>query len=664
MAEMTEQDREIFKSLMSRYKYNYDANYKTRQNYDEDLEYYIGYKNPQQTPLAYNESFNRILPVIYTILSRFMDQMFQSGNVVSVKPRTSRSLNASKGVEGLLNFQMENLNDCDQAGGAYLTLYKWFFNMLTFGKGITKTYWRKEERISPLRQPIPVPKMDRFGNFQGWDVIDNMKMEMQTVYDGPYTEVLHNKCFLPDPEYKSIQQMPAVFLVYKRSIDYIRRMIDKGIYRREALDGLGWETGQEDSEEAYCKSLEIEGYQTAADMDDDRWTGDVDILECYTKMIIEDEPYEIGSGIKIKGKEEEVICHIGNYKRILSLQRNVYGTRPLYDMGCYLQPELYWDIGLVRLTKGIQEQVNNLANLRLQNISMGINSMMRVDPNWQGDPGSLVWRPFGLIEAAQGEIAPLIIPDHAQGMFMEQEAFFKDTIQDLMGMYDYNMGATPNRQERVGVVYGIQAMGEARAKLMLMTADYQGLRPWLKYLMLLNTFHLPNGFEYRISAGDQNQFSRIFSGDIHPEYDFAARYTSMEPALGKQARLQQLMNLAQIMLQNPWINQYQWWKTIFELGDIREAEVMLKTPQQFMQEQQAQQQAQMMGAQMQLQAEKMKQQWETEGSIVKSNQDYQEDTALKAQEFQNDLSLAIVEGEMRNEQTERAKRTANALRKT
>ena len=27
-------------------------------------------------------------------------------------------------------------------------------------------------------------------------------------------------------------------------------------------------------------------------------------------------------------------------------------------------------------------------------------------------------------------------------------------------------------------------------------------------------------------------FSRIFSGDIHPEYDFAARYTSMEPALG------------------------------------------------------------------------------------------------------------------------------------
>lgn len=658
MAEMSVQDREIFKSLMARYKHQYDANYKTRNNYDEDLEYYLGYKDPTQTPLAYNESFNRILPIIYTILSRFMDQMFQSGNVVSVRPRRSQSQLNYKGVEGLLNFQMENLNDIDQAGGAYLTLYKWFFNMLTFGKGITKTYWRKEERISPLRQAIPIPKVDRQGNFQGWDVIDHMKMEMQTVYDGPYVEVLHNKCFIPDPEYKSIQKMPAVFLVYKRSIDYIKRMIDQGIYRRDSLDGLGWETGQEDSEEAYCKSIEIEGYQTASDMDDDRWTGEVDILECYSKMIIEDEPYEIGSGIQIKGKEEEVICHIGNYKRILSLQRNIYGTRPLFDMGCYLQPELYWDVGLVRLTKGIQNQVNDLANLRLQNISMGINSMLRVDPDWGGDPGSLVWKPFGLVEARQGEIEPLIIPDHAQNMFMEQEAFFKDTIQDLMGMYDYNMGATPSRQERVGVVYGIQAMGEARAKLMLMTADYQGMRPWLKYLMLLNTFHLPNGFEYRITSGDNNQFAKIFSGDIHPEYDFAARYTSMEPALGKQARLQQLMNLAQIMLNNPWINQYQWWKTIFELGDVREAESLLKTPQQMQMEQQQAQQSQMMMMQMQMQGEKIKKQLDTESKVLVSNQDYQEETALQAQRGQNDIALAIVEGNLRNEQQKRSDRAA------
>jgi hypothetical protein len=302
------------------------------------------------------------------------------------------------------------------------------------------------------------------------------------------------------------------------------------------MDGLGWEstggagTEPRDSCEAYSKSLSIEGYTTFEDSSpqDDFITKDIDIVEGYTKLILEDEPYEVGSGLKIKGKEEEVIVHIGNYKRILSLQRNIYGIRPLFDIGAYLQPELYWDVGLVRLTKGVQEQANNLANLRIQNIMMQVNQMLRVDPNWDGDPNSLTWRPFGLIEASQGEIEPIAIPDYNSNIFMEQERFFKDTIQDLMGMYDYNMGIPATRQERVGVVYGIQSMGEARAKLMLMTTDYMGIRPLLKYLMTLNTFHLPNGYEYRISQGSQNQFGRIFAGDIHPDFDFAGKVAAVD----------------------------------------------------------------------------------------------------------------------------------------
>jgi len=662
MANISEREQEIFKVLIQRYKTQWDMNRKTRENYDEDLEYYLGYRNPNDYPLAFNESFNRILPIIYTILSRFMDQIFQSGNIVAVKPRRSQNLESAKAVEAVLNFQMENLNSIDMQGGAYLTMYKWFFNMLTFGKGVLKTYWRKEERISPIRQPVPVPAFDGMGNFQGWDVLDNITMQPQIVYDGPYCEVLHNKTFIPHPEYKSIQQMPAVFLVYKRSLDYVRRMVDQGIYRAEALDGLGWDSpNTNDSSEAFAKSLDIEGYVTFDDSSpgDDLITKEIDILECYTKLILEDEPYEVGSGLKIKGREEEVIVHIGNYKRILSLQRNVYGVRPLFDIGAYLQPELYWDVGLVRLTKGIQEQANNLANRRMQNVMMQINQMLRVDPNWDGDPNDLVWRPFGLVSASQGDIEPIVIPDYHSTMFQEQEAFFKDTIQDLMGMYDYNMGQTPNRQERVGVVYGIQSMGEARAKLMLMTIDYMGIRPLLKYMMTLNTFHLPNGYEYRISQGSQNEFGRIFAGDIHPDFDFAARYTSMEPALGKGARLQQLMNLAQIMLQNPWINQYQWWRTIFELGDIREADYLLKTPEQYAQEQQAMQQAQMMQAQMGLQAEQAKIGWETQSDVVKSQKDFTEAQALANQQFKHNMALTIVEGDLKNEQAKSsAKRAA------
>jgi hypothetical protein len=228
---MNKRDEKIFKDLMQRYKWQWDKNQYNRTNYDSDLEYYRGYRNSMNYPLAFNEVFNRILPIIHTLLSRFMDQLYQGGNIISVKPRKKKDVARAKSVEGVLNYQMETMNDLDGQGGSYLTMMKWFFNTITFGKGISKLYWRKEERISPKRMAVPVPNFDRMGNFQGYDILDNVTQEMQTVYDGPYMEVLHNKCFVPHPEYKQIGQMPQVFIVYRKSLEEIKRMADKGIYK-------------------------------------------------------------------------------------------------------------------------------------------------------------------------------------------------------------------------------------------------------------------------------------------------------------------------------------------------------------------------------------------------------------------------------------------------
>ena len=67
---MNERDENIYKHLMERYKFHLDANGYYRTNHDDNLEAYRGYRNSIEYPLVYNESFNRILPIIYTILSR------------------------------------------------------------------------------------------------------------------------------------------------------------------------------------------------------------------------------------------------------------------------------------------------------------------------------------------------------------------------------------------------------------------------------------------------------------------------------------------------------------------------------------------------------------------------------------------------------------------
>jgi len=208
------------------------------------------------------------------------------------------------------------------------------------------------------------------------------------------------------------------------------------------------------------------------------------VIEGYGRIIFpeDDSAYEVGSGYKIKGKESEAIVHIGNYTTLLSVQKNKSEIRPFFDIGCYHNPELYWDIGVINLGKAVQEQYNNLGNLRLQNAMMLVNQMLKVNMNADIDPSYLVWKPFGLIPVEEmTDVEPLVTPDlSGGGIFREQEAFFEEVLSDMIGIYPYNMGQTPDRQERVGTIYSLQSMGEARTRLLMMTtscsARYSG---WL-----------------------------------------------------------------------------------------------------------------------------------------------------------------------------------------
>jgi len=608
---MNKRDTEAFKHFLTIYKHQYDLNQQARDNYDDDLEYYVQYRNENDYPLAYNMTFPQLLPRILNMLSRMLEQLYQGGanDLVGVRPRKRADVERASRVQGLLNYQLESLNDCYYGGGSFLFNEQWMRNALAWGTGIAKVYWKKEERISPRRQPYPVPVMDRMGRVQGFEWKSIIQNEPQIVYDAPYAEVIHNKLFIPHPHYKNIQEMPHAFCVYRKSMDYVREMQKKGKYKN--VKEIGWQKPSafvglgsrypDDSMEAFAKSLEIENYVDIQETRVDRVAPMIDIIEGYGKYIFpeDDSPYEVGSGVKIKGKESEAIIHIGNYKTLLSLQKNTYGYKPFFNIGAYRHPELFWDMGLIRLGKTVQEQYDTLANTRYQGALMLVNPMLMIDDSADIPIESLIWKPFGFVpggmENGQPMVSPLTIPDTFANTFAQQEEFFKSTIEDMTGQYRYNMGATPTRQEAVGVMHSLQAMGESRTKLLLMTMDYQGFQPLLKYMMLLNTFHLPDNFETRISTNQGMQFAPLFAGDIHPDYDFTARYTAMEPALGRHFKAQTLLQYAQMWDQSPYLQHYEFMKAIMEMMDFYDTDKYLKNPQQVAQEQQAmvQQQVQM-----------------------------------------------------------------------
>jgi len=601
---MNKRDEQALKYFLEAYKTQYDLNQYYRDQYDEDLEYYVGYRDETKYPLAYDMTFNQLLPRIMTMASRMMGQLYQGGaaNLISVRPNKRRDVERAPRVEGLLNHQLQNLNNIDETGGSYLFNLQWLLNALSWGKGIAKCYWRKEERIGPLRKYVPQVRLNDAGAVVDIQMRSIVETEAQIVYDAPYAEVIHNKLFVPNPLYKSIQKMPFVFCVYRRSVDYLKEMQKKGIYKNLKDMTLSSEKGNivtsagssDDWVESYAKSVEIEDL-TESSFSHERKSPEVDIIEGYGKYIFpeDDAPYEVGSGVKIKGKESDAIVHIGNYHAMLKIQKNTYGFKPFFDIGCYRHPELYWDMGIIRLGKAVQEQYNTLANTRYQGALQQVAPMLQVRYDADIDPEALIWKPFGLVpvEEMNTDVQPLVVPDTQSQIFREQEDFFKSTIEDMTGMYRYNMGETPTRQENVGTIYSLQQMGEARTKLLLMTMDYQGFQPLLRYFMLLNTWHLSDDFEARINTNQGDAFTPMFPGDLHPEYDFTVRYTSMEPALGKQFKAQQLIQYAQMWQQSPYLQHYEFMKAIMEMMDFHATDKFLKTPQQVQQEQQAMMQA-------------------------------------------------------------------------
>jgi hypothetical protein len=456
---MNKIEKEAYNYFSQSYTRLKDLNQPYRDNFDDYDEYYRGYRESSKYPMAYNYSFNKIISVIYTVLSRLMGQLYQSGDIVAIKPRSSNDVDRAKRIEGMLNFQMENLNGSDMQGGSYMIMFMWLLNSLIFGKGVVRAYWRKDESIIPKRYDlnIPVFEFDQYGNPY---IVDKKHQELiipekQIVYDGPYVENIPIRNWFPDPEYRSIQKMPVVAHLHTKSLDWLKRMQDAGVYKN--ISGIGKlaemiKGGAVDSEEFKMKAREIEGAHTFAEIESDRHTAEnIDIVDLYGRYALEGPTIDLDRGVTLKGREKECICTIANYDTVIKLDRVKYGVKPFFDIGCHINPHRYWDIGFIELVKDIQEAYNNISNLRVQNAMMKVNTMIKVLIDSEVDPRSLVWKPFGVIPVENMEDVQVFdAPDLNSQIFREQIDFFDSIIQDMTGIYDYSKGVTPSRQENVG----------------------------------------------------------------------------------------------------------------------------------------------------------------------------------------------------------------------
>jgi hypothetical protein len=533
-----------------------------------------------------------MISTIYTVVGNFMSHLYRDDELVVVKPKKSADIQRAEVASGVLNHQLNNMNSVDFQGGSYMLFLQWFLSAMVFGKGIMRAYWRKEEKTMPVRKEIMIPQMGFSPSGEMYLAGQEMKElifpQTQIAYDAPYLENVPVRQFLADPEYRSIQKMPACGHIYTKSLEWAKRMERAGEFRNVGEIGRGNTDyknakgggGSVDVKEFMQKALEIEDAWTLEEISTDRHkANDIDFIDIYGKYRLDGD------------REEEVVCTIANYDTVVKIKKNEYGIKPFFDIGAHINLHRYWDIGMVELLKDVQEAYNNLSNMRLHNAMMKVNTMLKVHVDSNVNPKNLVWKPFGIIPVEDmDEVQPMEVADYSSQIYQEQIGFLDSVVQDMSGIYDYSKGVTPERQEHVGTMYSIQSVGANRIKLLLMTMDYMGIRPLLKYMMMLNTYHLPSGFEYRISGKPQpqqqqgQQFGRAFGSDMHIDYDFEAKYASMDPALAKEARVSQLLQYSQVWQQDPYVNHYEFKKAILELTDMANPDRFLNDPRQVQQQ--------------------------------------------------------------------------------
>jgi hypothetical protein len=81
---MNKKDKECLSHFHDQFEHQWKLNQSARDNYDDDFEHYVGYRNPDSYPLVYSLFFPQLLPRILTMLSRMLEQLYQGGLIISL----------------------------------------------------------------------------------------------------------------------------------------------------------------------------------------------------------------------------------------------------------------------------------------------------------------------------------------------------------------------------------------------------------------------------------------------------------------------------------------------------------------------------------------------------------------------------------------------------
>lgn len=429
-------------------------------------------------------------------------------------------------------------------------------NACLYGVGISKQTWKFEEREVIKRAEIAEMQTDpETGLTTAVTRVQPMKTS-EIIYDAPYMTNVALEDFFFDPYGVDIDSCSYVIHRYYLPMYKVLQMCRTGqltITEADLLKKISAGTSNTDTK--YDKSVAINrGVKPNR-------KNEIEVLEYWT---------------------DEVKCLVFNRSVVALVTENPYWHRrkPFSKWECVPVSGEFYGIGIVEMCSQLQEELNTTRNQRIDNVSYALNRMFSVLRSANIDPTQLKSRPNGVIEVDDHNDIKEINTNDVKSSAYTEETIIKNDMDVTSGVFNYTRGEPADRRETATTASILAQAGNDRFEAQVLQIGWGGFSDSALQLAWLNRQYIDKDTAISV-LGENGKLEDITinQDSIDVDLQIIPAPSSLFSAANKQIQQNTIVQLANIMVNNPNVNQAEFLRRVFEAFDFQNIDSLLASQQ-------------------------------------------------------------------------------------
>lgn len=519
-------------------------------------QYYQLYRAYQEEADKREDGSNLFIPYIFNIVEnafpKITKSLFSVRPYLPYMPVNKKDPEAARKATNMTNLVEWELDNKMRGRTIYNEILR---NTCLYGCGISKQTWKLEERTVVKRVDQTSMQTDEE---TGLTVPVTSKVPeevVEVVYDAPVMTNVPLEDFFFDPYATTIDNAAYCIHRYFLPMYVVLDMCNKAQLTISAADlKEKLESGSSTTNE-YDKSANI-GMSSKPNR-----KNEIEVWEYWTN---------------------DIKCLILNRNIVGLVSNNPYWHRrkPFSKWECIPVSGEFYGIGIVEMCSNLQIELNTTRNQRIDNVSFALNRMYTILRTANIDVAQLKSRPNGFIEVDDhDDLHELPVYEVKDSGFTE-ETIIKNDMDVTSGVYNYTRGEPADRRETATTASILSQAGNDRFESQVLEIGWGGFSDSALQLAWLNRQYIDTETEITV-VGDNGQTTdtTINQDDIDIDLQIVPAPSSLFSAANKQIQQNSLVQLSNILVNNPIVNQQEFLKRVFEAFDFSNPDVLLATQQ-------------------------------------------------------------------------------------